>query len=47
MAAYALALVLLGGMYASLVFFGKGAALVFGLGALGCILAAILLTVLR
>jgi len=47
MVAYALALAMLGGLYASLVFLGRGAALLFGLAALVCVLAAIALTALR
>ncbi|QYJ15245.1 hypothetical protein Rxycam_01060 [Rubrobacter xylanophilus DSM 9941] len=47
MVAYAFALVLIGGAYASLAFLGRDSALLFGLAALACVLAAIILTVLR
>lgn len=44
MAAYAVALVLLGATYAALVFVGSGAALVFSLMALIAVVVAVVLT---
>jgi hypothetical protein len=47
MAAYAVTLVLLGATYATLVFFGSQAALVFALAALVTVVAAAALAFLR
>jgi hypothetical protein len=47
MVAYAAALAMLAGLYLSLVFLGSGAALVFGLAALGAMLVALALVVFR
>jgi len=47
MVAYAVALVLLGATYASLVFVDRGAALLFALAALAVVLVALVLTFLR
>ena len=47
MAAYAVTLVLLGATYATLVFFGSQAALVFALAALAAVLVAVVLALKR